>query len=135
MNRKTTTLSIAMVLLLVNGIFANDPKNEIENLDINSIQYIEEEEELDLGFDASDYLPDNFDPYKLYVNLDAVIYIEDNVIDAFDSAKFLPKGFDAYADPADVQSINYIDENDNIVLNFIAKKHLPKGFNAYIVKR
>ncbi|VAW12246.1 FIG00652311: hypothetical protein [hydrothermal vent metagenome] len=131
---KTTTLSIAMALLLVNGIFANDPKTEIENLDINSIQYIEEEEEFDLGFDTADYLPENFDPYKFYVNLDAVVYIEDNEIDTFDSAKFLPEGFDAYADPTDVQSINYIDERDNIVLNFDAKKHLPEGFNAYIVK-
>ncbi len=131
---KTTTLSIAMVLLLVNGIFANDPKTEIENFDINSIQYIEEEEEFDLGFDTTDYLPENFDPYKFYVNLDAVVYIEDNKIDTFDFAKFLPEGFDAYADPTDVQSINYIDERDNIVLNFDTKKHLPEGFNAYIVK-
>jgi len=44
----------------------------------------------------------------------------------------LPKGFDAYAFPKDVQSINYIDENDSFKVDFDTKKHLPEDFNAYI---
>ncbi len=119
-----------MGFLLVNGVFANDPKTEIENFDINSIEYIEEETEIDLGFNAADYLPEGFDPYKLYVDLDAVHYLQEEVIDSFDVERYLPKGFDAYAYPTDVQSINYIDKNDFISLDFDAAKHLPEGFDA-----
>ena len=131
MNKKKLILSLAAGTLLVNGIFANTPVKEVEPFDINSIEYIEEEISIDLGFDPSDYLPENFDPYKIYVDLNAVEYIEEE-IEIADFSQYLPEGFDAYAYPTDIQSINYIDEKDEFEVDFDTKKHLPEGFNAYI---
>ncbi|MBT8315758.1 MAG: hypothetical protein KJP26_14980, partial [Maribacter sp.] len=48
---------------------------ENANLDINEIVYIEEEPQIELGFDTAEYLPEGFDPYKLYVDLNAVEYV------------------------------------------------------------
>jgi len=131
MSNKNIKLSIAMGFALVNGVFASTPNKDVEVFDINSIEYIEEEIEIDLGFDVADYLPEGFDPYKMYVDLNAIEFIEEDIkID--DLSKHLPSGFDAYAYPQDVKSINYIDENDAFELNFNPKKHLPEGFNPYI---
>ncbi len=131
MNKKSFILSLAMGITLVNGVFANNPNKDIEAFDINTIEYIEEEDEIDLGFDVADYLPEGFDPYKMYVDLNAIDYIEEE-IEIADFSQHLPEGFDAYAFPTDVQSINYIDENDSFSVDFDTKKHLPEGFNAYI---
>ena len=135
MNRKQVTLSIVLGLTFATGVFANNPKSENKDFDINSITYIEEEEEIDLGFDPKDYLPEGFDPYKLYVDLNAIEYIEDDYLEIDDMAKFLPEGFDAYAYPQDVAAFNYIDENDIVELNFDTKEHLPEGFDPYINKK
>lgn len=131
MNKKNLILSFAGVMLMTNGILAHTPNKEVEPFDLNSVEYIEEEVIIDLGFDTADYLPENFDPYKMYVDLNAIAYIEE-AIEIEDLSAYLPKGFDAYAYPTDVQSINYIDENDEYTVGFDTKKHLPEGFNAYI---
>ena len=131
MNKKKFILSLAMGTLLINGVFANTPTKEIEPFDISSIEYIEDEIIIDLGFDTADYLPENFDPYKMYVDLNAIEYIEEEIV-VDDFSNNLPEGFDAYAYPSDVQSINYIDENDSFSMDFDTKKHLPEDFNAYM---
>lgn len=130
MNKKNFTLSVVMGIALVNGAFANNPNKDVEVFDINTVEYIEEETEIDLGFDVADYLPEGFDPYKMYVDFDAIIYIEEE-IEISDLSQYLPEGFDAYAFPTDVQSINYIDENDSFTVDFDTKKYLPEGFNAF----
>ncbi|TMM52204.1 hypothetical protein FEE95_21190 [Maribacter algarum] len=131
MNKKSFILSMAAGIALINGAFASTPSKEVEAFDINTVEYIEDDEQIDLGFDVADYLPEGFNPYKMYVDLNAVEYIEEEpVIEDF--SQYLPKGFDAYAYPTDVQSINYIDENDSFSIDFDTKKHLPEGFNAYI---
>jgi len=131
MNNRNLKLSMVMGIALVNGVFANNPNKDIEVFDINSIEYIEEEAEIELGFDVADYLPEGFDPYKMYVDLNAIKFIEEE-IDFLDLSTHLPVDFDAYAYPKDVQSINYIDEKDNFKLDFDSKKHLPEGFDPYI---
>lgn len=131
MNKKSLKLGIAMGFVMVNGVFASSPNKDIEVFDINTIEYIEEEAEIDLGFDVADYLPEGFDPYKMYVDLNAVEFIEEE-IEISDLSQYLPEGFDAYGYPTDVQSINYIDENDSFEINFDTQKHLPENFNAYI---
>ena len=110
MNKKNLTLGFVLGLAFANGVFASDPKTEKEELDINSVVYIEEEVEIVLGFDTADYLPENFDPYKTYIDLNAVTYIEESFEIDLGLVQYLPKGFDAYAYPTDAQSINYIDE-------------------------
>jgi hypothetical protein len=131
MSNKNLKLSIVMGIALVNGVFASNPNKDIELFDINSIAYIEDEAEIELGFDVADYLPEGFDPYKMYVDLNAIEFIEEE-IEISDLSKHLPANFDAYAYPQDVQSINYIDENDSFTIDFDTKKHLPEGFNPYI---
>lgn len=131
MNKKNVALAIIMGLSFAKGVFAADPETEKEEFDINSIAYIQEEVEIELGFDVADYLPEGFDPYKQYVDLNSIEFIEEeNVLD-FDTSKYLPEGFDAYANPKGIEGINYIDENDTVVLDFNTKKYLPKNFNPY----
>lgn len=131
MKKKYFILSIAMGVTMVNGVFANTLNKDVEVFDINSVEYIEEDERIELGFDVADYLPEGFDPYKIYFDLNSVEFIEDEV-EVSDLSKYLPENFDAYAYPADVQSINYIDENDSFKVDIETKKHLPEGFNPYV---
>ncbi|MCP4975057.1 MAG: hypothetical protein GY931_02760 [Maribacter sp.] len=131
MNKKTILLGFTAGLLFVNGMFANDPTTEKEKFDINSIVYIEDEIEIDLGFDTADYLPEDFDAYQVYFDLNSVNYIEEDFTLEWDTKAYLPKGFDAYAYPSDVQSINYIDESDAFEVGFDTKAYLPSNFNAF----
>ena len=44
---------------------------------LSSIEYIEEEEAIDLGFDVHQYLPLDFDPYKgMIYDVEDIQYIE-----------------------------------------------------------
>lgn len=131
MIKKNYILSTVASLLLANGVFAADPRTEKDERVLKSITYIDEDENFELGFDTADYLPEGFDPYEVYVDLDSIIFIEQVVIDGFVSKKYLPANFDAYAYPADVESINYIDENDIIALDFDTHEYLPEEFDAY----
>jgi len=131
MNKKSFILTIATGLLLANGVFASDLTTEKDERVINSVNYIEDDADFELGFDTADYLPENFNPYKVYVNLDAVVFIEDEAEVDVNTKKYLPANFDAYAYPTDVAAFNYIDENDTVELDFDTQGYLPKGFNAY----
>ena len=131
MKKKSFIFSAATGLLWANGVLAGDPVTEKDENVINSTNYIEDDADFELGFDTADYLPEGFDPYKLYFDLDSVPFIEENGKLDFDSKKHLPAGFDAYAYPTDVESINYIDENDAIELDFDTHNYLPEGFDAY----
>ncbi len=130
MKKKTLILSLASGLFLANAAFANGTEEKGKPFDISTIEYIEDEVTIDLGFDTSEYLPEGFDPYKMYVNLNAIEFIEEEVALQYVKAN-LPEGFDAYAAPTDVQSINYIDVNDTLNVDFDTTAHLPEGFNAF----
>ncbi|MDB4293058.1 hypothetical protein N9954_06570 [Maribacter sp.] len=132
MNKKNVTTVLAMGLLFVKGVMAGVPADEKGELDINTISYIEEEEVIDLGFDTADYLPADFDPYKVYFDLNSITIIEDEIQINFDSKKNLPADFDVDAYPTDSESFNYIDADDTISLDFDSSKNLPDGFNPYI---
>ena len=130
MIKRSLTLSTVLGLFIVNGMLASNPKTE-GRFDIDSIVYIEEEPEIELGFDTADYLPEGFDPYKFYFNMEGVNYIENDEINLKDSQTNLPSDFNAYAYPSDVESMNYIDPNDNISLDLDTTTYLPEGFDAY----
>ena len=131
MNKKNVALAILLGLSFAKGVFAADPETEKKEFDINSIMYIQEEAEINLGFNVADYLPEGFDPHKIYVDLRAVQFIEKEYILDFDASKYLPKGFDAFSDPIGIEGINYIDEIDSYTLDLDTNKYLPKGFNKY----
>lgn len=87
---------------LGNNPFAEGLKMEMEsaNMDPNEIVLFEEEEEVVLGFDTSEYLPLGFNPYE-GMELDAkdivVLEEEEEVVLDFDVTQYLPQNFDAYA--------------------------------------
>ncbi|RKN83581.1 hypothetical protein [Ulvibacterium marinum] len=129
MSFKRATLSIAIGLLFANGILAHRPEKEF---DINSITYIEEEAQVDLGFDTADYLPEGFDPYTIYFDLNSVSYMEEEGLPQLEELKiYLPADFDAYADPSSVEGINYMDSSDDIEMDFETAEYLPESFNVY----
>lgn len=136
MEKVSIIMSIAVVSIISNTIHATNVNIEAKPFDVNSIEYIEEEINFDLGFDTADYLPENFNPFVTYFDLEAILFIEDEIVlskrNKRKLKRKLPKNFDAYADPKGIEGINYIDENDKIEIDFDTQKHLPEGFNPYI---
>ncbi len=124
-----TTLNISAEL--------NDSTSEMTDyasyeLNLNEIVYLEEEPDLDLGFDTTDYLPEDFNPYESYFDLNSIIYLENKVEPAlgFDTKEYLPENFDPYTEVVDVHSINYMEEED-MDLGFDTKDYLPEDFSPY----
>ncbi|RNC92753.1 MAG: hypothetical protein ED555_06700 [Allomuricauda sp.] len=103
-------------------------------LSLREIDFIEEETEIDLGFDTSAYLPEDFNAYEVYFDLNSVDYIEsDTAIDlGFDTSKYLPEDFNAYEGSFDLTAINYV-EDEEIELGFDTAAYLPEGFDPYEV--
>ena len=130
---KTVNLIVSIFLGLVinSGVFAQGPSNDCEILDLDSITYIEEENEFELGFNTYDYLPSDFDPHKMYVDLRAIKFIEDDEELVLDFHSYLPADFDAYAYPANFRTINYLDPADEFCLDFDTAEFLPEGFDPY----
>ena len=110
--------------------FGQGPNNDCDDLVLNSVNYIEEENEFDLGFETADYLPLDFDPFKAYINLDAIPYVEDQVT-VYYSLDYLPEGFNPYAYPTHFRNIDYIDPTDDFELDFDSAEFLPEGFDPY----
>ena len=124
------TLSSLLGLVMSTGVYAQGPTIDCDDLDLNSITYIEDENEFDLGFNTEDYLPLDFNPYQVYVDLDAIQFIEEeNVV--IDLGEYLPHDFDAFAYPMDFRTIDYVDPTDEVCLDFDSKENLPDGFDPY----
>ena len=105
--------------------------NAPEDIKVSEIVYIEEETSIDLGFDTADYLPEGFDPYDVYFDINSVEFIDDKVTElGFDTAAYLPENFNAYANPGTLDAINYIEE-EAIDLGFDTAKYLPEGFDPH----
>jgi hypothetical protein len=105
---------------------------ESPSLLLSAIPYSEVEEEIDLGFDTSEYLPDNFDPSKVYVNFNELPYYEVAKAKELENSflEYLPANFNAYAIPENFMDIAYMEEED-IDLGFDTKPYLPARFDAY----
>ena len=110
--------------------FGQGPNDDCDEIVVNSINYIEDENEFDLGFDTADYLPLDFDPFKTYINLNTIPYVEDQVT-VYYSLDYLPKEFNPYAYPTSFRNIDYIDPADEFELDFDTAEYLPEGFDPY----
>jgi len=67
--------------------------------DLYGFNFMEEEADLDPEFDTTLYLPEGFDPYDIYIDLETIVFLEDEDLDlGFDTARYLPIGFDPYHD-------------------------------------
>ena len=112
MNKNKIITTIAIGLLFTAGIYANEPCKAKELCLLDSIVYLEEEVNIDLGFDTADYLPEDFDPYSVYFDLNSVVFLESDI--ELISSEYLPEDFNPYAPPSDFMDISYIDPNDLI---------------------
>ena len=110
--------------------FGQGPNHDCDELVLNNVNYIEDEGEIDLGFDTAEYLPLDFDPYTTYINLDAIPFIEDQVT-VYYSLDYLPEGFNPFAYPTLFRNIDYIDPTDEFELDFNSAEFLPEGFDPY----
>ncbi len=94
--------NILVTLFAIGTIVAAANNNRsiapIESFDLNTLVFIEEENDLGLGFDTTHYLPENFDPYSGKFSLKAINYIDecDEIELGFDTTGYLPTGFDPY---------------------------------------
>lgn len=103
-----------------------------DNLELDDIAYLEMDESIELGFDTTKYLPENFDPTIFYFDLKAVAFIEDyeDADLGFNTMDHLPNDFDAYAQPTDVMHVSYIEIVD-YDLGIDTATYLPEGFDPY----
>lgn len=83
---------------------------QVAYFDLNSVEYVEYDEDYSLGFDTTAFLPQDFDPYSANVGLNAINFIEDEEVElGFDTAVYLPEGFSPFESYFDINSIIYID--------------------------
>lgn len=86
-----------MAVLLLPAFAAKKAEMPVKEFDINTLIYIEDHNEVDLGFDTANYLPEGFNPYEGELSVDAINFIEDDEVDlGFDTTDYLPEGFDPY---------------------------------------
>lgn len=95
---------------------------------IHVIDFIEEEEEVILNFNTADYLPEDFNPYEAYFN---VHDLEIMVVERPLNIPALKQAQLKSANDFNVHSIDFIEQEEEIVLGFDTKAYLPKNFNAY----
>ncbi|MCK0107671.1 hypothetical protein MWU58_00050 [Flavobacteriaceae bacterium S0825] len=118
-------------------IFTNEEYTNTENLEVNEIEVVEVEEEVQLDFDTTMYLPDNFNALEGKNDLDwstiELIEIEEEVEIGFDTSKYLPKNFNALKGKNDLDwnTIELIEIEEDIEINFDVKAYLPEGFDPY----
>jgi len=129
MKNLKTIVSSFMIAVAINGLNAQDTNCDENQFDLSSIEYIEEEN-FDLGFNTSEYLPEDFDPYTYYMNLDSIAYVEEVAVN-INSEKNLPKDFNVYANPKNFRNISYIDPTDETRLELDTEEYLPADFNPY----
>lgn len=89
---------IALIGLTANAL-ENDSLGLTETVLLNEIEFIEDEEVYDLGFDPTLYLPFGFDPYKgmVFESSEIKFVEEEPTIElGFDTSSYLPRGFNPY---------------------------------------
>lgn len=91
-----STTFMAVLLLPLLSAKANDITT-IKEYDMSNIEFIEVEEGIDLGFDSTKYLPEDFDPYSTSISIESIDFIEDEEVNLdFNTKDYLPEGFNAY---------------------------------------
>lgn len=88
-------LGVALFTINVSAKKTNAPT---EDFDIDKIVFIEEDQDWELGFDTTKYLPENFDPYSEVVSIETINFIDecDEIDLGFETIGYLPEDFDPY---------------------------------------
>ena len=88
---------VAVLLPLASAKSISD--KTVEELDMSTVMFIGQEEQIELGFDTSEYLPEGFNPYDCKIdNIHSINFIEEgeNIELGFDTTEYLPAGFNPY---------------------------------------
>ncbi|UII74839.1 hypothetical protein LV716_11240 [Flagellimonas sp. HMM57] len=98
MKYQTFTLTAVMIVFMSISLQAMKSNALVEEFDINKVVFIEEDQDYDLGFDTSKYLPEGFDAYSNEYSVETVNYIDvcDDVELGFETTGYLPEGFNPY---------------------------------------
>jgi hypothetical protein len=95
----------------------------------------EEEEDAPFDFDVQEYLPKDFNPFKLMYNTYDIVYEyffeEEDASFDFDTKAYLPVGFNPYEDKFIIEEYALLNEESDATFDFDTKEYLPEGFNAY----
>ncbi|WP_394974922.1 hypothetical protein [uncultured Croceitalea sp.] len=86
-----------LAFLLLPLLSAKTTPSSKEDFDVSKISFIEEDQQIDLGFDTTEYLPEDFNPYQEEVSIEGINFMEDELIDlGFDTENYLPENFNPY---------------------------------------
>lgn len=97
MKYKKYISTLFLGILLLPALSAKNIEIPVEEFDVNSVKFIEQEVEINLGFDTANYLPKGFDPFSGAIDVESVNFIEEDTVDlGFDPSDYLPKDFDPY---------------------------------------
>ena len=84
-----------LALLLLPLLSAKTTPSSKEEFDVSKISFIQEEQQINLGFDTAKYLPEDFNPYQEEISIEGINFMEDELIElGFDTSKYLPENFD-----------------------------------------
>ena len=129
-------ISECELLLLEASLFTNNSEVMPTELDWSTIELFEIEEEVNLGFNSEDYLPEGFNPLKGLHDLDwstiELFEIEEEVNLGFNSEDYLPEGFNPLKglNDLDWNTIELFEIEEEVDLGFNTKDYLPAHFNA-----
>ena len=97
--KKYTIMAFA---ILMTGFAANANDTSLPNLelDVQSIEFIEEDHNWELGFDTSKYLPEGFDPYQGEFSVSSLNFMDlcDEIELGFETVEYLPSDFNPYSE-------------------------------------
>lgn len=86
-----------LAILLLPLLNAKPVTFVVDEVDVNSINFIKETQQIELDFDTNKYLPQNFNPYQEVIPVNEINFMEEENIDlGFDTSKFLPEDFNPY---------------------------------------
>ncbi|WP_297761083.1 hypothetical protein [uncultured Muriicola sp.] len=123
---KTTFIKVSTFILIALGNLSVIKAGENQtHFVLDSIVYLEEEEDNVLNLNTEAFLPSDFNPYAAPENVLHISFIveEPKTELGFDTKNYLPEGFDPYVYFFDINSIEYIDENDLFELDIDTIKY------------
>ena len=128
------------VLTVIDDVFDEEAYiNSLENVNftVEAIEVQELEEEVDLGFNPENYLPEGFNALKgkndINWNKVELIELEEEINLGFNTKDYLPKDFNALKGKNDLDwsRIKIIEIEEEVDLGFDPKNYLPRDFNPY----
>lgn len=111
-----------------NSITSEEEVLSIFDVDSNISSIVENE--IELGFDTSEYLPSGFDPYATPTDIHSINFIEIEDEDlGFDTEPYLPEGFNPHKAYFNIHDIEIVEKEEDLDVNTAA--YLDDSFDPY----